>query len=146
MAWEKVGRARRMQGGDGLRVEIDVGPLQGPYWIARNGVRLLAEGRPCSFGVIRESGVFATSGEVCLSRSGKMLMFYPEHVGVAWGNNSVGVRPRANGDGAEWMIPTKDLMAHYGRRDPEWVTAVTPAEVLVRWGLQAPLAPEAIVT
>lgn len=136
--WEKVGRARRQVRGDGIKVEVELGPLAGTYWITRSGVRLLGEGRPCSFGTIRESGVFATSGEVCLSSTGKMLLFYPDHIGVAWGN-SVGVRKRERGDGAEWQIPAKDLMAHYGRRDPEWVSAIAPSEVLVRWGVQAPL-------
>jgi hypothetical protein len=138
--WEKVGRARRQQNGDGIKIEIDIGPLARTYWITRSGVRLLATDSGASFGVINpETGVYATAGKVRVSKSGKMLLFEPDWIGV--GSMT---RKRCDRDGAEWQIPARDLLAHYGRRDPEWVGAIAPSEVLVRWGVQAPLAPEAI--
>lgn len=135
--WERVGRARRQVGGDGIKIEIESGPLTGPYWITRKGIQKLIEGIPMSFGTINPNGIFVTAGEVCLSRSGKMLMFYPNMIGLASRTGALVLRKRERGDGAEWQIPVKDIMAHYGRRDPEWVAVVAPSEVLVRWGVQA---------
>lgn len=143
--WSTVGKARRQTGGDGIRIEITLGPLKGAYWITKKGVGLLVDGRTASFGTINTSnGIFSTSGEVRLSNSGKMLLFYPDRIGLASRTGVRVVRKRDPGDGAEWQVPARDMLAHYGRRDPDWVAVMATPDVLVRWGVQAPLpAPEA---